>query len=347
MTDEWAGPWQPAASYTPAIVPVETEISTALLQHHLLEGLIAHQSLLDSTDLQIAFEQSVEMITLNSRPNDEPHIATVPHSSYPPSTPMMSILSDVWKARLLLLLSAALYGTNFTVVKSIDEIDGMSVGMASTLRFGFAALAMLPLLFAPIDAELKHGSGTNGDVLSKLWEEPTRLSAGLAGMEIGLYNSVGYLAQAVGLKTTTASKVSSIVKLIIHSPVSIRIYSHTYFACERCIHLECIYLLPGGGDCSDLRFYLGEETAQTSNTRRLSCRIRCICAGTRWSADYNYRWRCFEFDPARRYAFLLCIIHLCLFAFTLTPYFAHAIASFWVGLLEDGGGDGEVSHGGR
>lgn len=38
-------------------------------------------------------------------------------------------------------------------------------------------------------------------------EEPSRLSAGLAGMEIGLYNSIGYIAQAVGLRTTTASKV--------------------------------------------------------------------------------------------------------------------------------------------
>ena len=169
------------------------------------------------------------MTSLRSIPNDGSHIATVPRSSSPPTTTttttttmMISILSDVWKARLLLLLSAALYGTNFTIVKSIDEIDGMSVGMASTLRFGFAALAMLPLLFAPIDAELKlaakerrDGGGGGGvammngnNVLSGLWEEPTRLSAGLAGMEIGLYNSVGYLAQAVGLKTTTASKVS-------------------------------------------------------------------------------------------------------------------------------------------
>ena len=151
---------------------------------------------------------------------------------------MISILSDVWKARLLLLLSAALYGTNFTIVKSIDDIDGMSVGMASTLRFGFAALAMLPLLFAPIDAELKlaakerrdgggGGVATNGNALSGLWEEPTRLSAGLAGMEIGLYNSVGYLAQAVGLKTTTASKVSSVLTLLFIHQVSIRIlFSH-------------------------------------------------------------------------------------------------------------------------
>ena len=118
----------------------------------------------------------------------------------------------------------------------------MSVGLASTLRFGFAALAMLPLLFAPIDAELtlmakerRDGSGTSGNVLSELWEEPTRLSAGLAGMEIGLYNSVGYLAQAVGLKTTTASKVSSMLTYYSFTGVYPHLISHLRCACERCI----------------------------------------------------------------------------------------------------------------
>ena len=229
------------------VVPAETtEISTAhiILQQHLLEGLMAHQSLLDSMDLPPALERTVEMISLRSIPkNDESHSSSPPTTTTTTTTTMMiSILSDVWKARLLLLLSAALYGTNFTIVKSIDDIDGMSVGMASTLRFGFAALAMLPLLFAPIDAELKlaakerrdgggggggGGVATNGNALSGLWEEPTRLSAGLAGMEIGLYNSVGYLAQAVGLKTTTASKVSSVLTLLFIHQVSIRIlFSH-------------------------------------------------------------------------------------------------------------------------
>ena len=228
------------------VVPAETtEISTAhiILQQHLLEGLMAHQSLLDSMDLPPALERTVEMISLRSIPkNDESHSSSPPTTTTTTTTTttmMISILSDVWKARLLLLLSAALYGTNFTIVKSIDDIDGMSVGMASTLRFGFAALAMLPLLFAPIDAELKlaakerrdggggGGVATNGNALSGLWEEPTRLGAGLAGMEIGLYNSVGYLAQAVGLKTTTASKVSSVLTLLFIHQVSIRIlFSH-------------------------------------------------------------------------------------------------------------------------
>jgi hypothetical protein len=119
---------------------------------------------------------------------------------------------EVWIARLLLVLSAALYGTNFTMVKSLDE--SISVGVSSTLRFGFAALSMSPWLFAPIDDKLKviakEKSQKIKDELGMLsWEEePTRLAAGLAGMEIGMYNAIGYISQAVGLKTIPANKVS-------------------------------------------------------------------------------------------------------------------------------------------
>lgn len=149
-------------------------------------------------------------------------VAASEHTDVDPSTSTTTsspIINEVWAARLLLLLSAALYGTNFTMVKSLDE--SLSVGMASTLRFGFAALVMLPWLFAPIDPALIEGAktkkianvGTISDagkrniVVQFLGEEPTRSTVGLAGMEIGLWNSVGYIAQAVGLKTIPASKV--------------------------------------------------------------------------------------------------------------------------------------------
>ena len=129
--------------------------------------------------------------------------------SHPDSTSNES--KEVWIARLLLLLSAALYGTNFTFVKSLDE--SLSVGLSSTLRFGFAALFMLPWLLAPIDEELKamaqeklQKCRNEFDVMN--WEMPTRLTAGLAGMEIGMYNAIGYISQAVGLKTIPANKVS-------------------------------------------------------------------------------------------------------------------------------------------
>ncbi|KAL7533937.1 hypothetical protein ACHAXR_005535 [Thalassiosira sp. AJA248-18] len=196
-----------------------SEIET-LFEQELFEGYIAHESLLDSVDSQPNLTEEPELITALA--GTDVALPTEEH------TPSMPILSDVWKARLLLLLSAALYGTNFTMVKSLDE--SMSVGLASTLRFGFAAVAMLPWLFAPIHEDLKvlakkrrndnHNAdmnvGQKGNILVQCFgEEPTRLSAGLAGMEIGMYNAIGYIAQAEGLKTTTASKSAFICSLAV------------------------------------------------------------------------------------------------------------------------------------
>jgi len=122
--------------------------------------------------------------------------------------PYSLVLNDVWKARLLLLLSAALYGTTFSVVKSLDEI--IPVAVTSTLRFGLAAIAMLPMLLAPLSDEFENSIKNDDDGASPItyaFMEPSRLSVGLAGMEIGLWNSIGYISQAVGLRTTAASTV--------------------------------------------------------------------------------------------------------------------------------------------
>ena len=93
----------------------------------------------------------------------------------------------IWKARLLLVGAAALYGTNFSLVKILG--DTMPVSVSSALRFGLAALATMPWL------------------LKQEEDEEAARGATLAGLEVGLWNSVGYIAQAVGLATTDASKV--------------------------------------------------------------------------------------------------------------------------------------------
>ncbi|KAL3823044.1 hypothetical protein ACHAXA_005232 [Cyclostephanos tholiformis] len=242
-----------AAATVPFDAGTSTTTTLLLLHQHLLDVHVAHLAILKSMDdgVQPAIERIV-VVDETMIPSSIPHdggtdvvvdvVAPSPRSRTKATTTMTTPfskfdLSDEWRARLLLLLSAALYGTNFSLVKSIDEIRGMSVGMASTLRFGMAAFAMLPMLFAPIDAELRQRQATageggrrNGGVIARrfgtdknfpssfgggIWEEPTRLSAGLAGMEIGLYNSIGYLAQAVGLKTTTASKSAFICSMAV------------------------------------------------------------------------------------------------------------------------------------
>ena len=182
--------------------------TTTFLERELLEGYMAHQQLLlDATD-EIVSHADEESITFYEEPQvltTSSYTTTASVDSVRNNLPKSFILSDVWKARMLLLLSAALYGTNFSVVKQLDEI--MPVGVSSTLRFGLAAFAMLPLLIAPLSEEFKNNVKNTASKTTYVFMEPSRLSVGLAGMEIGLWNSIGYISQAIGLRTTAASTV--------------------------------------------------------------------------------------------------------------------------------------------
>jgi len=130
---------------------------------------------------------------------------------------------DIFVARLLLVAAAALYGTNFSCVKLLG--DTMPVGISSTLRFGMAALATSPWLLG-----WGTGGGTDGDkqkissstTTAAPFRLPTRETfqtpewgAVVAGLEVGLWNSIGYVAQAVGLETTLASKSAFLCSLAV------------------------------------------------------------------------------------------------------------------------------------
>jgi EamA-like transporter family len=95
---------------------------------------------------------------------------------------------EVWKARLLLILAAALYGTNFSFVKVLGE--EMPVSISAAVRFGLASLVTLPWLF---QGASKDSNSARGAIL--------------AGFEVGIWNSIGYISQALGLATTAAGKV--------------------------------------------------------------------------------------------------------------------------------------------
>ena len=114
-------------------------------------------------------------------------------------------LDGVWRARWLLVAAAALYGTNFSVVKLLG--DEMPVGISTSLRFGLAALATLPWLiqgFVP---------GLNTKVSQEVSNR--RVMATLYGLEVGLWNSIGYVAQAVGLETTLASESAFLCSMAV------------------------------------------------------------------------------------------------------------------------------------
>ncbi|CAB1120230.1 unnamed protein product [Ectocarpus sp. CCAP 1310/34] len=90
--------------------------------------------------------------------------------------------SEPWRARLTLALVACLYGTNYTAIKFMG--DFMDTSSLLTLRFGLASLALLPTL-----------QGVGMDVL-------------LAGAEVGIYATLGYMAQAYAMTSLPASQLA-------------------------------------------------------------------------------------------------------------------------------------------
>jgi drug/metabolite transporter (DMT)-like permease len=120
---------------------------------------------------------------------------------------------EVLKARALVLIAAALYGTNFTLVKILNE--HLPVGASTSLRFVLASLALLPFFFMKGDEQAKEGLGQLDDAVSAPFDLKSTLPVVLAGMEVGFYNSIGYIAQAFGLQTTDASKSAFICSLAV------------------------------------------------------------------------------------------------------------------------------------
>ena len=117
-------------------------------------------------------------------------------------------LEAIWRARWLLVAAAALYGTNFSVVKLLG--DEMPVGISTSLRFGLAALATLPWLVQGYFPGLL----TNNKEHDKEVSDRRRMAT-LYGLEVGLWNSIGYVAQAVGLETTLASESAFLCSMAV------------------------------------------------------------------------------------------------------------------------------------
>jgi drug/metabolite transporter (DMT)-like permease len=116
----------------------------------------------------------------------------------------------IWRARWLLIGAAALYGTNFSVVKLLG--DEMPVGISTSLRFGLAALATLPWL---VDGFLPNMNLKTNDSAPSQAQLDRRIMAIMCGLEIGLWNSIGYVAQAVGLETTLASESAFLCSMAV------------------------------------------------------------------------------------------------------------------------------------
>jgi len=114
--------------------------------------------------------------------------------------------NEIFFARALLLGSSILYGTSFTFVKILDEY--IPVGVSATVRFAIAALVTLPwILLKPLNED--------NAVVEYQQDNIGAWNVFLAGAEVGLWNSLGYISQAVGLQTTDASKSAFICSLAV------------------------------------------------------------------------------------------------------------------------------------
>ena len=96
----------------------------------------------------------------------------------------------VWTARAILLTVSAFYGTNFGCVKLLG--DALDPGLAAALRFVIA--------FSVFSPSLWKVAKSNPSLI-------------LGGLEIGVYNSIGYWTQANALRTSSSSTVAFICSL--------------------------------------------------------------------------------------------------------------------------------------
>ena len=181
--------------------------------HHHQFSPISPELLFDP--FQIEHISNIFPLTKSSSGGTEQSIISAERrkDSTPPASPGLPSLqlSDVWKARLLLILAAALYGTNFTCVKMLDET--VPVGISTMLRFALASLATLPWLVGKSGSDKQSLSKENDAVEKDAM--PTSLAAAIAGLEVGAWNSIAYISQAVGLESSDASKSAFICSLSV------------------------------------------------------------------------------------------------------------------------------------
>jgi hypothetical protein len=102
----------------------------------------------------------------------------------------------IWAARGILLLVAMLWGTNFASVKYLETLCfhppcNHPPSEAALARFGVAAMVSIPLLI-----------GKRKDVI-------------FAGLECGLWITIGYITQAMALQTISSGKCAFICSLTV------------------------------------------------------------------------------------------------------------------------------------
>jgi len=99
---------------------------------------------------------------------------------------------NVWLARMILISVSAFYGTNFGCVKILG--DALDPSFAAFMRFGLASLLFFPYVVGVVKTNPKLIRG---------------------GLEVGIYNAIGYWAQSISLQTSHASTAAFICSLAV------------------------------------------------------------------------------------------------------------------------------------
>lgn len=165
---------------------------------------------IEQFDIELARErlefEKLEFESFITNHNDHEFLEEISSETSSEESLQTRLLGPVWQARLLLAVAAALYGTNFTFVKILNENVPVQIG--TSLRFALAACATLPFLFL-------KGKSKNGSI--DVIDIDTGIDTGvlLGGMEVGMWNAIGYLSQSVGLETTPASTSSFVCSLAV------------------------------------------------------------------------------------------------------------------------------------
>jgi drug/metabolite transporter (DMT)-like permease len=128
---------------------------------------------------------------------DRNDIEPIPSSLAPTSATTTSTIDQEknnaqWMARTILLTVSAFYGTNFGCVKILGA--ALHPGVAAAFRFSLASLIFMPQMI-------------------RVFKSNRALV--LCGLEVGLYNAIGYFAQAQSLLSTNASNVAFICSLAV------------------------------------------------------------------------------------------------------------------------------------
>jgi drug/metabolite transporter (DMT)-like permease len=180
---------------TPAVSAPSTGNSFDAASEDLTALALATMSTMDLEGTTASHQQELSTNDSQSKPLEISSTSSKATSWWMPTKILDS--PSVQTGRMLVLLAAALYGSNFATVKLLD--DAMPLSISATLRFGLASAVVSSIVL----------SQESDDVDPVVVKE--RNAAFWGGAEIGLWYCIGYILQAEGLQTVDAGKVRTVL----------------------------------------------------------------------------------------------------------------------------------------